>query len=98
MRISRRFLSQFALTLVLLLGNNVLVAQDLTLAPGDVVRINVYGQDDLQTITRIDDQGAISFPLLGEVPLGGLTTREAELRIGTLLSRGNIVVPDEYIT
>lgn len=92
MRKSRQLLGQFALTLVLMLGSNMLVAQEVKLASGDVVRINVYGQEDLRTTARIDDKGAISFPLLGEVALGGLTTRQAELRIGDLLSRGNIVV------
>ena len=62
-----------------------------TLGPGDVVRISVYGLPDLSTLTRIDDAGNISFPLLGAVTLQNRTTTEAEKHIAELLESGGIV-------
>lgn len=62
-----------------------------TLGPGDVVRISVYGLPDLSTLTRIDDAGNISFPLLGSVTLQNRTTTEAEKHIAELLESGGIV-------
>ena len=60
-----------------------------TLGPGDVIRISVFGQPDLSTLTRIDDNGNITFPLLGPVSLQGMSTVESERRIAGLLeSRG----------
>lgn len=56
------------------------------LGPNDVIRITVYGSDDLTTETRVSDSGKITFPLLGEIEVGGLSVGEAETRIGNLLS------------
>lgn len=66
-------------------------AEEARLASGDVVRIAVYGQNDLSTVARISSDGEITFPLIGEVAIGGLTTREAEGTIARLLSERNIV-------
>jgi polysaccharide export outer membrane protein len=43
------------------------------LGVGDVVKISVYGSPDLNTETRVSDKGQITFPLIGQVPVGGLT-------------------------
>src|SRR6185295_19290735 len=43
----------------------------LTLAPGDLVRISVFQQADLDVETRIPDNGVIMFPLIGDVPATG---------------------------
>jgi len=58
---------------------------------GDIVRIAVYGQNDLSTVARIGSKGEITFPLIGEVTIGGLSPREAENVIAGLLERRNIV-------
>ena len=72
----------------------VVQAQDTegsVLAPGDVVRIAVYGQDDLSIVTRIADSGSISFPFIGNVNVAGLTTADAERRIAARLGEGGFV-------
>jgi len=76
---------------VLALAAQPSFAQDATLGPGDVVRVSVYGQADLQTTTSLSADGNISFPLLGTIAIGGLTTREAEEAIGAELARRNLV-------
>jgi polysaccharide export outer membrane protein len=58
------------------------------LGPGDVVRASVYGSPDLAVETRVSESGTMTFPLLGEVEVGGLTTQQAEKKIGTLLEQG----------
>jgi polysaccharide export outer membrane protein len=63
-------------------------AADVVLGPGDVVRASVYGSPDLATETRISEAGSMTFPLLGEVQVGGLTTQQAEKKIGGLLEKG----------
>lgn len=47
----------------------------------DKIRIAVYQEDDLTTQTRIDALGRINLPLIGEVPIGGLTINEAQQTI-----------------
>lgn len=44
----------------------------------DRVRVAVYQEDDLTSVVRIDARGRINLPLLGEVPIGGLTVSEAQ--------------------
>jgi polysaccharide biosynthesis/export protein len=60
-------------------------------APGDVLRIAVYGNPDLTTVTRVQPNGTITFPLVGEVTVGGETLPTAERRIAERLSRGGFV-------
>lgn len=49
-----------------------------TLALADRVRIAIYQEDDLTSVTRIDARGKINLPLIGEIALGGLTIVEAQ--------------------
>ena len=59
----------------------------VVLGPGDVVKVSVYGSPDLAIETRISDSGTMTFPLLGEVQVGGLSTQQAEQKIGGLLQK-----------
>jgi len=79
--------------MALMLGVGPASAQsaDSKLGVGDVLRITVYGQDDLDTVARISKEGRITFPLLGEVTVAGLTNRQAEARIQALLIQGKFV-------
>ena len=67
------------------------VSHDI-LGEGDVVRISVFQNPDLTTAARISGHGAINFPLIGEVIIGGLAPSDAEARIAQQLSRGKFVV------
>jgi polysaccharide export outer membrane protein len=73
-----------------------LEAEDYLLGPGDVVKITVYGTDDLATEAEISQAGKIMFPLLGEVKLGGLTKGEAVKTIANRLATGGFV-PNAYV-
>lgn len=53
--------------------------ENYRLRPTDKVEIIVYGQDDLTSVQRISGKGTVKMSLLGEVPLAGLTARQAEL-------------------
>jgi len=62
-----------------------------SLAPGDVLKISVYGNPDLTTVTRISPTGTITFPLIGQVTVGGVAVAAAEASIADRLSRGGFV-------
>jgi polysaccharide export outer membrane protein len=83
----KRFLQWF-IAAVLACGAGAAGAADVLLGPGDVVKASVYGNPDLATETRIAEGGTMTFPLLGDVHVGGLTTQQAEKKIGSLLERG----------
>ena len=56
---------------------SVWAADDYKLGPGDIIKITVFDYPDLATEERVSESGSISFPLLGKVSLGGLSTDEA---------------------
>jgi polysaccharide export outer membrane protein len=68
------------------------VGSEYRLGPGDVVRITVYNNPDLTTEAQITQQGRISFPLLGDVQIGGIEKSQAETIIARRLSAGGFVV------
>ncbi len=62
-----------------------------TIASGDVLKISVYGNPDLETITRVMPNGSITFPLIGQVTVGNRTPAQAEAAIADRLNRGGFV-------
>ena len=61
------------------------------LGVGDVVKVVVFQQPDLTVETRVSEVGTISVPLVGAVPVGGVTAKRAEDRIAALLKSRNLV-------
>ncbi len=64
-----------------------------TLDTGDIVRVSVYGETELSTTYRVDDGGSVSLPLVGAVPVRGLTTQMAAANITAALADGYIREP-----
>ncbi|MCB1696317.1 MAG: polysaccharide export protein [Pseudomonadales bacterium] len=56
-------------------------ASSYTLNTGDHVQVTVFEEPDLSISAVLDDTGAISYPLLGELQVRGLTARELESKI-----------------
>jgi polysaccharide export outer membrane protein len=65
--------------------------RDYVLGAGDTVRVTVYQNPDLTLETRISESGAISYPLLGALKLGGLSVTQAEKVIADGLLKGNFL-------
>jgi polysaccharide export outer membrane protein len=65
-----------------------------TLDTGDAVRITVYGDENLTNTYRLDDKGAIAFPLVGPVAVRNMTTQQAAGRIAAALANGFMRNPD----
>ncbi|MEW9898434.1 polysaccharide export protein EpsE [Chitinivorax sp. PXF-14] len=65
------------------------------LGAGDIVRIGVYGQPDLATEVRVGENGKVVFPLVGEIPVSGISSAVAGQRIADALKRGGFVKQPE---
>ena len=52
-----------------------------TIAITDSLRVSVFGEDELSRVSRVDANGKVNLPLIGEVKVFGLTLRDAELLI-----------------
>jgi polysaccharide export outer membrane protein len=79
------------------------VAQaDYQIGPADILRVTVYGHDDLTQTVLVQPDGTFTFPLIGRVKGSDMTPAELEKKIVILLSKGFIrnpqitVVVQEY--
>lgn len=61
---------------------------------GDVVRVTVYGDAELTKSYKVDDNGAVAFPLVGPVAVRGGTTEDAAARLARALANGYMRNPD----
>ncbi len=57
-------------------SNQTVLAYTVTLT--DLLRVDIYQEDDLKTMSRVDAKGTINLPLVGEVRVVGLTVRDAQ--------------------
>jgi len=64
---------------------------DYVIGKEDLLELGVFEQPDLTRTVRVSGDGTISLPLLGVVPLAGLSTKQAEEKLRELLS-------DKYLT
>jgi len=61
------------------------------LGPGDGIRISVFQNPNLTLETRVTEDGAISYPLIGRVRIGGETLPAAEAIIAKALEAGDYI-------
>ncbi|MEP7068673.1 MAG: polysaccharide export protein EpsE [Usitatibacter sp.] len=66
-----------------------------SLGMGDLVRVTVFRNPELTTEARVTERGTILFPMIGEVPVAGLTPFQAGTRIADKLTAGKFVVNPE---
>lgn len=61
-------------------------SQSYVLQPGDLVEIQVYMEDNMNRVLRLSGNGNITFPLVGNVRLSGLTLEQAEQKLANRLT------------
>ena len=81
----------WAAALLLALNFGAANAADVLLGPGDVIKASVYGNPDMGIETRVSESGSITFPLVGEIKVGGLSVSAAEKRIAGMLESGGFL-------
>jgi polysaccharide biosynthesis/export protein len=59
----------------------IAVAKDYRVGPNDLIDVEVLDLDNMKRTVRVNAAGAISLPLIGAVPVAGLTSQELEERI-----------------
>jgi len=76
----------------------VSVPTGYVLRTNDQVAVEVFGEEDLRTSTRLNGEGNLSLPLLGSVHLVGLTLAQAAAKITELYGRDYLVNPRVNVT
>lgn len=71
--------------------------EEYKLGGKDVLKITVYGEPDLERTVRVSRHGTISFPLIGEVGVEGMTAAQVEEKLEELLGRDYLVNPQVSI-
>lgn len=57
------------------------------IGPGDLIDINVFGVEQLNTTVRVSESGKVTLHLLGEVEIGGLSKPDLEKKLTQLLTK-----------
>jgi polysaccharide export outer membrane protein len=87
---------------ILLLGQAALPAQTIPteigrreyqIGPDDILRVTVYGVDDLTQTVVVQADGTFTYPLIGRVKAADLTANELQEQIVTQLARGFVRNP-----
>ena len=63
------------------------------LGANDLIKVQVFGEESLNTETRVSGDGKISIPLLGVLEIKGLTVKETEELIAKRLADGYLKNP-----
>ncbi|MGO8856721.1 MAG: polysaccharide export protein EpsE [Steroidobacteraceae bacterium] len=72
--------------------NRARAVEEYRLNPGDIVKITVFKNPDLSIDARVSETGTIGFPLIGAVPVSGLTLTGVEHKISQMLKDGGFVL------
>jgi len=80
------------LLLLLVASANAADKREYQIGAGDVIRVTVFQNPELTMETRVSESGAITFPLIGAVTVGGLAVADAERKIVDMLREGGFIV------
>lgn len=81
----------FCATLVSAQDSAGSAAPEYKLSPGDAIKVQVYQNPDLTLEARVSESGSISYPLVGSVPIGGMSISQAEKKIADALQKKQIL-------
>src|SRR5207247_3358878 len=95
---SSRWVCLLVAAAVVLTAGGALTAQEYIIGPGDVLRITVWGQDDLSKEYPVTLDGRVPFPLIGNVQAAGLTTTQLATRLHDLLEKDYLVNPQVLVS
>lgn len=93
-------LGLLALCLLLLPGTSLArgSTSGYELGPGDMIRVQVFGEEDLSVETRVSDSNSMSYPFLGEINLRGLTATGLEDLITRRLKGPYLIDPEVTVS
>lgn len=67
------------------------------LGPGDLIKIQVFGEDDLTIQARLPGNGKLGYPLLGQINVAGQTVRQLRNTIANGLAGKYVKNPDVQV-
>lgn len=71
---------------------------DYTVGPDDVIEVKVYDEEDLSREVVVTGEGKIALPLVGDVPVLGLTAAQIEDRLEALYGADYLKSPQIFVS
>ncbi|PID58238.1 hypothetical protein CSB45_03995 [candidate division KSB3 bacterium] len=71
---------------------------DYVLGPGDMLEIKVVNEENLDKVVTVSMDGFITYPLLGDLRVDGLTTGQLRAQVASLLARDFLVNPEVLVS
>ncbi len=65
--------------------------EDYKVGPGDLLKVSVFGSPELSTDARIAESGTITMPMIGSVPVAGLSSADVEKKLATSFIEGGFL-------
>lgn len=72
-------------------------AENYKLGPGDVIVIQVFGEDELKLETQLTDSGTVNYPFLGTIKVVGMSIKELEQHVYNGLKPDYFVEPNVFV-
>ena len=72
---------------LIVITNNAVAEPSYKINPGDILRIDVWNEEGLTREMVVSPDGYISFPLISEIEIGGLTTSAAQQHMADALGK-----------
>lgn len=66
-------------------------SQDYKVGAGDLLKISVFGSPELSTDARVAESGTITCPLIGSIPVAGLSSAEVEQKLASSFVDGGFL-------
>lgn len=73
--------------------NQVTGAEDYRIGAADLLDVKVFQADELSRAVRVDAHGNITLPLVGKIPVAGLTQSEAEQKLASIMQQNLLQNP-----
>ncbi len=87
MRIQFKLSMLLCFLMVIVVQNQAYAIERYEILPGDVVQISVWNEEELAREVLVRPDGAISFPLAGDIETDGKTAEEVRAEIATKLEK-----------
>jgi len=71
--------------------STTITSSPVELGPGDLLEITVFQSPELSEKVRVDSEGSISLPLLGQIKVGGKNSDKVQEEIRSRLQQGRFV-------
>jgi len=73
--------SIFSLFMCLIFNAKSFAESSYKIAPGDVIEISIWGEQDLKRELIVTPDGYVSFPLIGDIKVAGKTTSQVKKEV-----------------